>query len=601
VTGSAASALRERAESGELQAQYEFGRALLKSNGGERRGEALVWLRRAADAGHVDAAFVLGWSLESDANAETRAPEMVHYYTLAAQGGHGLACSNLGLCYERGDTVPVDFAVAVDWYRKGAACGAHEADFRLALAYEEQAEHAANERRKTRLERAAALRYERAAKRGMTDAAYNLAICYFTGSGVPTDAARAIAWLERAGESGDADAQYRLARALQDGEGAAVDHRRAIELLQRAAEQQHPRALTALGWAYRDGRGVAADPARAVEHFGRAAEMGDAPAQCFLGESLARGDGIPRDDTAAAAWLRRAAEQGEQQAHAYLGLFYLEGRGGIAVDAAEGFQRVRAGADLGLRWAQARLGWCYWNGLGVSSDRDWARTWFARATANGLPEVAVLFAQQPGIDAHDIEHARAWLTEAARKGDAKARFWKNRLWLLTHPRATKWMFRVLFAMGYAALAYHLVTAPFRFEWLAVVWFLAIILLVLLLAIAAVALTKSERELHAVSEVPVPLDDPEAWRSFWELPAEDGVFLLPLLYVGATPFTALVSGVLFALFHLPNYPLLATIPKGAAYFLVGLVLLPKVGIWPIIVGHLLIDGLVVLLRRSGARQ
>lgn len=624
--------LLERAHAGELQAQYELARLLRNSQASEDRTAAFTWLRRAGDKGHVEAAFLLGWWLEVELSADVHAKQMVHYYTVAAERGHALACNNLGLCYERGDAGAVDLEVAVDWYRRGAELGGKEAifqlgrcygegifvpvdgrrarslfsksaklgyaraHFQLGSSYEDLAEQQRDDRRKSRFQRVAVAHYLRGAERGEPNAQYNLAICYFKGQGVPADAARAVVWLERAADSDDADAQYRLAKALRSGEGAAQNPGRAVELFHRAAEKGDARALNALGWAYCDGNGGAPNPKLALRYFREAAELGHAEAACALGASLATGNGTARDDAEALVWLKRAAEQGDEQADSYLGLFYLEGRGGVPKDEIEGFRRIKAGAEQGLRWAEARLGWCYWDGSGVERDPDAARTWLAAATAHGLTEVAVRFARQPGMHRHDIELARTWLAEAARRGDRDARFWKPRLWLVTH-WSWRWFRRALAVAGYAALFYHLLTTPFRFAWFGTLAFVGTIVLVALASVFALRAATNEQRVDAMTLLPNSADFRPPWRVLLRVPAEDGVFLVPLLYVGVNPLTAGISGSLFALAHLPNYPFWSTIPKGISYFLVGLFLLPWVGIWPIVLGHVLLDAFLVALRRG----
>lgn len=597
--GDLESEILARAQAGEVQAQYELARLLRNSQAAEDRASALTWLRRAADAGHVEAAFLLGWWLEAEPRDEAHAKQRVHYYTVAAERGHALACNNLGLCHERGDTGAVDLEGAVGWYRRGAELGGKEAifqlgrcydeglfvpvdrrraralflksaklgyaraHFQLGASYEELAEGQHDERRKARFQRIAVAHYSRGADRGEPDAQYNLAICYFKGQGVPADAARAVAWLEPAAKTGDADAQYRLAKALSSGEGAAQNPGRALELFHRAAEQRHARALSALGWAYRDGNGTAPNPELALRYFREAAELGHAEAVCAVGASLATGNGIARDDAEALVWLRRAAEQGDEQAEAYLGLFYLEGRGGLPKDEIEGFRRIKAGAEQGLRWAEARLGWCYWDGTGVERDPNAART---------------------------------WLAEAARRGDRDARFWKPRLWLVTH-WVWRWLRTALAVAGYAALLYHLVTAPFRFAWLGTLAFVGTIVLVAVASVFALRAATNEQRADAMTLLPDSADFRPPWRALLRVPAEDGVFLVPLLYVGITPLTAAISGALFALAHLPSYPFWSTVPKGISYFVVGLFLLPWVGIWPIVLGHVLLDAFAIALRRG----
>src|SRR5207302_8887404 len=103
---------------------------------------------------------------------------------------------------------------------------------------------------------------------------------------------------------------------------------------------------------------------------------------------------------------------------------------------------------------------------------------------------------------------------------------------------------------------------------------------------------SERLLSALKQAP--------WR-FVLIPAEDGFFLLPLLYLGISLPSAAVAAFLFAAAHYPVFPLRYCIPKGVAYFLVALLILPY-GIWSVVVAHLFLDvalfGLILLAKVEG---
>lgn len=76
----------------------------------------------------------------------------VHWYRLAAEGGHPVAQFNLGVIYATGQGAPEDDAEAVFWLRK-------------------------------------------AAEQGHVVAQYNLGQMYANGDGVPEDRVEAYAWL----------------------------------------------------------------------------------------------------------------------------------------------------------------------------------------------------------------------------------------------------------------------------------------------------------------------------------------------------------------------------------------------------------------------
>lgn len=74
-----------------------------------------------------------------------------------------------------------------------------------------------------------------------------------------------------------------------------------------------------------------------------------------------------------------------------------------------------------------------------------------------------------------------------------------------------------------------------------------------------------------------------------IPGEDGIFFVPLLWVGITPLTAGVAAAAFAAVHLPEYSIRACVPKFVFLFAVAMVVLPH-GIGSIVVGHLLVDAI-----------
>ena len=74
-----------------------------------------------------------------------------------------------------------------------------------------------------------------------------------------------------------------------------------------------------------------------------------------------------------------------------------------------------------------------------------------------------------------------------------------------------------------------------------------------------------------------------------IPGEDGIFFVPLLWVGITPLTAGVAAAAFAAVHYPEYSIRACVPKFVFLFGIAMVVLPH-GIGSVVVGHLLVDAM-----------
>lgn len=74
-------------------------------------------------------------------------------------------------------------------------------------------------------------------------------------------------------------------------------------------------------------------------------------------------------------------------------------------------------------------------------------------------------------------------------------------------------------------------------------------------------------------------------------------MLPLFYLGFSPFYGVLLATLFAMIHYPTYPTWTLAPKAVAYFCVGMFILPHFGIWPIVAGHLILDSALIGLEKA----
>ncbi len=74
---------------------------------------------------------------------------------------------------------------------------------------------------------------------------------------------RAVELYRKAAKQGLAQAQFNLALMYDDGEGIAPDDAKAVKLYRKAAEQGHEDAINNLGYMYENGEGVKQDPVEA--------------------------------------------------------------------------------------------------------------------------------------------------------------------------------------------------------------------------------------------------------------------------------------------------------------------------------------------------
>jgi TPR repeat protein len=202
-------ALAERPGIARLQHRYAI--ALWRA---KRHGEAVTWLRRAADQGYAPAQADLGYTYRDNPGVSGYRDETAAYTEafrlsrLAAEQGNIIAFSDVGYCYQMGMGIERDYGEALKWLRRGV-----EHDERFAESH--------------------------------------LGEMYKNGWGVPRDDVEAVKWFRRSADQGYRGGQYNLALMLLAGRGVSRDPTTAEKLLSRAAEQEHPEARLELEKLYR--------------------------------------------------------------------------------------------------------------------------------------------------------------------------------------------------------------------------------------------------------------------------------------------------------------------------------------------------------------
>ncbi|MEI7946959.1 MAG: tetratricopeptide repeat protein [bacterium] len=159
----------------------------------------------------------------------------------AANQGHAGAQSRLGYLYENGRGVPLDNAIAAEWYHKAAEQGDLDAQTCLGYMYTEGRGVEPNEC-------LAAEWCKKAAEKGFHFAQDLLGTLYEYGSGVDKDDSQAAEWYRKAAEQGNALAQRALGCMYEQGAGVTVDKKLAFEWYTKAAEQGDKLAMDKIGY-----------------------------------------------------------------------------------------------------------------------------------------------------------------------------------------------------------------------------------------------------------------------------------------------------------------------------------------------------------------
>lgn len=124
-----------------------------------------------------------------------------------------------------------------------------------------------------------------------------------------------------------------------------------IEWLERAVEHGEPRAYTELGCCYMNGKGVESDKKLAVNYFKKAFANDEPQGTYMLAECCAALAKEEKDFAAAAKIYGKAAKLGERR-------------------------------------AQAKLGQCFLNGVGVKKNEEAAFRWLSKAVEEGDYSIA---------------------------------------------------------------------------------------------------------------------------------------------------------------------------------------------------------------------
>jgi localization factor PodJL len=153
-----------------------------------------------------------------------------------------------------------------------------------------------------------------AAMAGDPSAAYEVAMRFVEGRGVPQSDDEAARWMERAAKQGLAPAQFRLGTFYEKGTGLKKDLVAARDLYLGAANKGNGKAMHNLAVLYAEGINGPPDYRTAAHWFRKAADHGIPDSQYNLGILYARGIGVQLNFAESYKWFSLAANQGDKEA-----------------------------------------------------------------------------------------------------------------------------------------------------------------------------------------------------------------------------------------------------------------------------------------------
>ena len=113
-------ALQQKADAGDVQAQYQLGRQMLVGGSAEQRQQGLVWIERAAEEGYAEAQYRLVTYFERQVGIMRTDPVRgVGFLKAASAQNHLPAMATLALGYYKGRYgLSRDYRQAKDWYER---------------------------------------------------------------------------------------------------------------------------------------------------------------------------------------------------------------------------------------------------------------------------------------------------------------------------------------------------------------------------------------------------------------------------------------------------------------------------------------------------
>jgi len=324
--------------------------------------------------------------------------------------------------------------------------------------------------------------------------------------------------------------------------------------------------MQALGVHLLHGLDMERDVEEGVAYLEKAAALGDAEAQLTLAHAYNSGEEVGRCVEKAYEYYRQAAAAGNEEAVVgWAGLALLEVSDSELdrEEAVRSLEEIASGDSYCAADAAAFLVGYYGGGSRLEDYRDFfqAKRWLKLATELGFPGLRREY------------HKIVWLSSPVLRRAG---------WGI---QSCGWMF---LCVHFWLNPPHFALAPFS-AYIAIVLGIGGVAGLLRLWCSEKSEVDLENEEFSgrakeLSAKPV--------RLFASIPAQDGFFFVPLVYLGITPVSATVAGLAFGLFHYPANPLWSCLVKAAFLSLIAYFVLPF-GVLTTIAGHLVIDAVVFL--------
>jgi TPR repeat protein len=232
---------------------------------------------------------------------ESGKEEEIYKIKDSALKGDAKSQYELGLEYEKGNSLQLDYSEAFKWFKKAAGQDYPDAQLEIGYYYLVGMD--------VPVDYSQAMNWFKKAADKSPQALNEIGVMYLNGKGVPVNSKEAVSYFSKAADKNNAYAQFNIANMYERGCYFKKDYKEAFNWYLKAANNGHTVAQCDVARFYLKGRVVQKDYIESFKWYLKAAESGLPVAQVIVAKSYEKGIGVPKDDIKAYMWYFIAASE----------------------------------------------------------------------------------------------------------------------------------------------------------------------------------------------------------------------------------------------------------------------------------------------------
>jgi TPR repeat protein len=251
--------------------------------------------------------------------------------------------------------------------------------------------------------------YLNPATHGNSEAQYNLAMCYYQGTGgTKKNHLEAFEWFSSSALKNHSKSLYQLGIMYKNGENIEKDSKKSLELFQKSEE---PESFFEIGLYYLNEE---KNEKQALEYFLKASGMDNKESHFQLAKFHMQGKIIEKNEKKAFDLFQKSKTK---ESFYFLGRFYLEGIL-VEIDEKVAFEYFLKSAKENHTESQFEVGNCYKQGIGVELNENESLKWLKKSASKGHAESSFLVA----LETEDEDEKSKYYEISANKGHIEAQY-----------------------------------------------------------------------------------------------------------------------------------------------------------------------------------